>query len=61
MLKLLVQKSPAQVNDIHQRAVKWYSSQQGLRARAEELYHRLQLGETVDRSALDDRSIRFSI
>jgi hypothetical protein len=61
MLKLLVQKSPAQVNDIHRRAVKWYSSQHGLRARAEELYHRLQLRETIDKSALDDRSIRFSI
>jgi hypothetical protein len=61
MLKLLVQKSPAQVRDIHQRAVEWYSSRSGLRARAEELYHRLQLGEKISKRALDDQSVRFSI
>ncbi|WLB87860.1 hypothetical protein QIH91_35050 [Bradyrhizobium japonicum USDA 135] len=61
MLKLLVQKSPAQVRDIHQRAITWYSSRPGLRARAEELYHRLQLGEAIAKSAFDDRSVRFSI
>lgn len=61
MLKLLVQKAPAQVRDIHQRAVGWYSARTGLRARAEELYHRLQLREPVDKAALDDRSVRFSI
>lgn len=61
MLKLLVQKAPAQVRDIHQRAVHWYSARTGLRARAEELYHRLQLREPVDRAALEDRSVRFSV
>ncbi|TFW57802.1 hypothetical protein CT676_27760 [Bradyrhizobium sp. MOS001] len=61
MLKLLVQKCPAQVREIHMRAVNWYAKRPGLRARAEELYHRLQLGESVDKSALGDRSVRFSI
>jgi hypothetical protein len=65
MLKLLVQKAPAQVRDIHKRAVDWYKTRPGLRARAEELYHRLQLGEGIwqpnTKNPLDDRSIRFSI
>jgi hypothetical protein len=61
MLKLLVQKAPGQVRDIHQRAVSWYQTRPGLRARAEELYHRLQLGERITKDQLDDRSIRFSI
>lgn len=61
MLKLLVQKAPAQVAEIHRRAVEWYSMQPGLRASAESLYHRLQLGEKVEASAFANREVRFSI
>ena len=61
MLKLLVQKAPAQVAEIHRRAVEWYSKQPGLRAAAEALYPGLQLGEKVDSSAFADRDVRFSI
>lgn len=61
MLKLLVQKSPAQVHDIHERAASWYKKRRGPRARAEEIYHRLQLGERISRKAFEDRGVRFSI
>lgn len=45
MLKLLEKKSPAQVEVIHRNARAWYSRQTGWRAKAEQLYHTLQLGE----------------
>lgn len=61
MLKLLVQKEPAQVEQIRRAAVKWYSSQSGWRARAEELYQRLQLGETITRSDFEDHEVRSSL
>lgn len=62
MLKLLVQKSPAQVEQIHRAAVAWYSGRNAFqqpsrsfdwRAKAEELYHRLQLGELVDKDEIN--------
>lgn len=61
MLGLLRQKAPAQIEAIHRRAVAWYGSEQGRRARAEELYHRLHLGEPIDADALTDREIRASL
>lgn len=61
MLKLLTQKVPAQVEQIRRAAIAWYATQQGRRARAEELYHRLQLGEIVDKSAFADPEIQSSI
>ncbi|ESW81889.1 hypothetical protein X770_29095 [Mesorhizobium sp. LSJC269B00] len=36
---------PDQVEAIHAGAIAWYSSQQGLRAKAEEIYHRLARGD----------------
>ncbi len=61
MLKLLVQKAPAQVKQIHRAAVDWYSTQRGWRARAEESYHRLQLGEAVQDDVLKDPEVRASL
>lgn len=61
MLKLLVQKSPAQVEEIRRGAVDWYSHQEGWRAKAEELYHRLQLSESIEGKQLEDPEIRASL
>jgi len=45
MLRLLTRDRPQQVHAIHQAAAAYYTGQQGDIARAEEIYHRLQLGE----------------
>jgi hypothetical protein len=61
MLKLLVQKAPVQVREIRERAEAWYRSQRGKRAKAEALYHRLQLGESIDEQDVQDSDIRGSL
>jgi hypothetical protein len=61
MLKMLLAGAPAQVEQIRRGAVEWYKRQPGRRARAEELYHRLHLGERVDDKELADRELRSSI
>jgi hypothetical protein len=52
MLKPLLANSPAQVEAIRRRAIEWYATQPGLRAKAEEVYHRLHLGVLVDAKEL---------
>lgn len=61
MLKLLVRKAPAQVEAIHRNASKWYSNQTGWRAKAEELYHRLQLSDLSFDRAFHDPEVRSSL
>jgi hypothetical protein len=61
MLKLLVQKCPAQVEEIRRAAIEWYSHQEGWRAKAEELYHRLQLVQPIAADELDNPEIRSSL
>jgi AAA ATPase domain len=61
MLKMLLTSAPAQVEQIRRRAVAWYARQRGRRGRAEELYHRLHLGERVDDKELSDQEVRSSI
>lgn len=61
MLKFLVERMPERAAEINQRAVKWYSTQTGWRAKAEELYHRLQLGEYPSDPKLDDPEVRSSL
>ena len=46
MLKLLLRDTPSQAAEINRLAVEYYSRQEGPKARAEEIYHRLQLGQT---------------
>ena len=51
MLGLVEQDKPVEVDAVERRAVAYYQAQEGPRARAEEIYHRLRLGEqprTVD-------------
>jgi hypothetical protein len=45
MLRLLEREKPAQVREIHEAAVRYWSRQEGVAARAEELYHRLALDQ----------------
>jgi len=52
---LLAQRAAGTVKEIDEAAVKYYSGQPGPRARAEEIYHRLRLGETG--TSLDARWI----
>jgi hypothetical protein len=47
MLRERKEALPQQAREIHQRAVQWWRKQTGTLARAEELYHRLRLGEGV--------------
>ena len=47
MLSLLARDKPEQTKEINRLAVKYYEQQKGLQARAEEIYHRLQLGESA--------------
>lgn len=47
MLGLLVHDRPQQVREIHQAAAAYYAGQDDVVARAEEIYHRLQLGENT--------------
>jgi hypothetical protein len=61
MLKMLLARAPAQVEQIRRRAVTFYARQRSRRGRAEELYHRLHLGEWIDDRELADREIRSSI
>jgi hypothetical protein len=61
MLKFLTQTEPARVTEIRRAAVSWYSSQRSRRAKAEQLYHQLQLGDRVDPQELLDREVRASI
>jgi hypothetical protein len=51
MLPLLEQDRPDEVHAVDAAAVEFWSTQRGEQARAEELYHRLRLGE--DESVLD--------
>ena len=61
MLKLLLTSTPAQVEQIRRRAVAWYARRSDRRGRAEEIYHRLHLGDRVDDKELSDREVRSSI
>ena len=61
MLRMLLAEAPARVAEIHRRAVTWYSDRRGTRARVEEIYHRLHLGELIELRALRDREIRGNI
>lgn len=45
MLDLLRQDEPEKVAQIHRRAVDYYKTKEGAAARAEEIYHRLALGQ----------------
>ena len=61
-LKFLIQRAPAQVEQIRRAAVAWYSAQTGdWRAKAEELYHRLQLGETISAQDVEHPEVRTSL
>jgi hypothetical protein len=61
MLKLLRQKDPAVARDVSERAVRWYASQPDKRARMEEAYHRLLLGQPIERSTISDPDVRASL
>lgn len=61
MLKLLVEKSPAQTRKIHRRAIEYYNLQTGWRAKAEWAYHRLQLDEHPDEADLRHPEIRANL
>jgi hypothetical protein len=61
MLKLLLEKEPAKAEDIGRRAVAWYREHPSKRARAEESYHLLLLGEAVDKDVVSDPEVRSSI
>jgi hypothetical protein len=61
MLKLLLEKEPDRAAQINRKAVTWYSAQTGWRAKAEELYHRLQLRETPDDKSFLDPDVRSSL
>lgn len=61
MLRMLTTSAPAQIGDIRRRAVRFYSGDSGRRARAEEFYHRLHLGEKVDSRSLLSSEVRASI
>jgi GTPase SAR1 family protein len=51
MLPLLDHDDPVTVRRIHKRAVRYYAAQSSIEAKAEELYHRLALGQST--SVLD--------
>lgn len=61
MLKLLAEREPAKVEEIRRAAVRWYRTQTGRRARAEESYHTLQLGDLPADSMLADPEVKSSI
>jgi len=61
-LKFFIQRLPAQVELIRRSAVAWYSKQRGdWRAQAEELYHRLQLGERITAHDVEHPDVRASL
>lgn len=53
MIKLIDRAEPGLVLRINQLAVRFYENEEGLEARAEEIYHRLRLGQ--DPSVVDPR------
>ena len=53
MLRPLAQDNPEAVARIHRAAIRYYRARDGVQDRAEELYHRLMLGQTA--RALDAR------
>ena len=61
MLKLLMNRSPALVEDISGRAVEYYRDQTGRRARMEQTYHELLLKRFVAKRVFDDSDVRSSI
>jgi hypothetical protein len=61
MLKLLITDQPERVERIRRSAIAFYRGQRGLRAKAEENYHRLFLDESIDPKDLADREVRASI
>ena len=62
MLKLLLEKEPDRAAQINRKAVEWYSSQPTTwRAKAEELYHRLQLRQTPTDHWFEDPEVRSSL
>jgi hypothetical protein len=63
MLRLLVEKSPRKARDIRLRAVDYYSKKTGPAALAEELYHRLMLGEKLAERTEDlrNREVRMRL
>jgi hypothetical protein len=61
MLKLLIQSEPDRVHWIRVAAVGFYERQPGRRGKAEEMYHRLHLGQSVDEKDLADPEVRSSI
>ncbi|MBX3738956.1 MAG: hypothetical protein KF715_19845 [Candidatus Didemnitutus sp.] len=58
MMPAIAESDPRLVRRIHERAVRYYSERTGVTARAEEIYHRLQLGES---SAILDRRWRPNV
>ena len=61
MLKLLLEKEPAKAEEIGRRAVAFYRRHPSKRARAEESYHLLLLGEPVEKDVVNDPEVRSSI
>jgi hypothetical protein len=67
MLKQILQTQPDTARAISEKAVQWYSSDAGMRAagskraRAEEAYHRLLLGEDIGRGVVDDSDVFASL
>lgn len=61
MLKMLLNGAPAVVEQIRHRAIAWYQPRDGRRNRAEEIYHRLHLGDRVDPRELANSEVRASI
>src|SRR5215213_4854785 len=61
MLKLLTEKEPDKAAQINRKAVEWYKNQSGWRAKAEELYHRLQLRQEPSEREFSDPEVRSSL
>ncbi|MCW8137596.1 MAG: ATP-binding protein [Planctomycetota bacterium] len=55
-LRLIHEDQPEKTRAVHERAVEFYARREGVADRAEELYHRLSLGQP--RQVLDERWIR---
>lgn len=60
-LKLFVQRAPDQIAQIRRSAVSWYSKHRDWRSKAEEAYHRLQLGDFPDSIELSFPDVRSSL
>ena len=61
MLKLLIEKEPDKAAQINRKAVEWYKNQSGWRAKAEELYHRLQLRQEPSEREFSHPEVRSSL